>query len=348
MGEILMKKFFDKENFFLSSFDSKQRLQSLIVSLALIVLFIFSAFTFFNALYAFADAIGSIVSGSADAAIRDATRSLPLFFSCFMSIWGLLLAHALFRNVSDEKRVKSLKKNAFALLGFAAANLVAIIVMLAMGKIHSLVEGAPSPLYPLDSILYSLVYVALGVFALLYLNKFQEKMPYVVPSRGPVVKKLRGLYCTFMSFWMLIALFSCASFCIGLFVIDFIHGYLFFSIALLLVFLVNTLFLGVWEFYFNELKEEKKKKLLLPLAIAGLIVAVLFAVLYVVALTLNLDGPSNVGFGVLPVAFAASVNIATLLVVFTPVIVSIVALIKGLLARKSANKTSSKEAKPQE
>ena len=35
-----------------------------------------------------------------------------------------------------------------------------------------------------------------------------------------------------------------------------------------------------------------------------------------------------------PVAFAASVNIATLLVVFTPLIVSIVALIKGILIRK--------------
>ena len=331
-----MKKFFDKDNFITSTFNGNQKKQSLIVSIALIVFFVFSAYTFFNAMYAFADCIGSIVSGSADAALRDASRSLPLFLSCFMSIWALLLCHGLFRNVDDVKRVKSIKKNAFALLAFAAVNFVAIIVMLIMGKFHSLVEGSPSPLFPLDSILYSLVFVALGVFALLYLKKFQEKLPYEVPSRGPVVKKARGLYCTFMSFWMLIAIFSFAAFTIGLFIQDFVNGYLFFSIALLLVYFVNCLFLAVWEFYYNELKEEKRKEFLFPLALCGLIVSVLVAVLYFVGLGVNLDGPSNAGFGILPVAFAASVNIATMIVVATPLIVSVVALIKGLLLRKKA------------
>ena len=60
------------------------------------------------------------------------------------------------------------------------------------------------------------------------------------------------------------------------------------------------------------------------------------AVLYFVGLGVNLDGPSNAGFGILPVAFAASVNIATMIVVATPLIVSVVALIKGLLLRKKA------------
>ena len=335
MGEILMKKFFSKDNFVLSTFDKKQRLQSLIVSIALIVFFAFSAFTFFNAMYAFADCIGSIVSGSADAALRDAGRSIPLFLSCFMSIWALLLVHGLFRNVSDEKRIKTLKKNAIALLAFAFVNLVAIIVMLIMGKFHSLVEGAPSPFYPLDSILYSLIFVALGIFALLYVSKLQEKLPYVVPSRGPVVSKLRGLYCTFMSFWMLIALYSFASFAIGLFILDFGH-YFFFSFALTLVYFINCLFLVVWELYFNELKEERKKEFLLPLAAVGLIVSIVVAAIYLIGLGTNLDAPSNAGFGVLPVAFAASVNIATLIIVFTPLIVSVVALIKGLIIRKKA------------
>ena len=333
MGEVLMKKFFSKDSFVISSFDKAQRRQSLLVSISIIVLFIFSAFTFFNALYAFADFVGSMVSGSPDAAIRDITRSLPLILSCFMSIWGLLLFHALFRNVNDEKRIKSIKKNAIALLAFAAVNFIAIIVMLIMGKFHSLVEGAPSPLYPLDSIIYSLIYVAIGVFALVYLNKLQEKMPYFVPSRGPVVTKARGLYCTFMSFWMLIALFSTASFILGLFIVDFVHGYLLYCISLLLIFFVNMLFMGVWEFYYNQLKEENKKKFLLPLAIAGLVLALIAIILYFTGLTTGLDGPSNAGFGVLPVAFAASVNIATLIVAFTPIIVSVVALIKGLFSR---------------
>jgi hypothetical protein len=73
---------------------------------------------------------------------------------------------------------------------------------------------------------------------------------------------------------------------------------------------------------------------LLPLAIVALVVSIAVAVFYFVALGANLDGPANVGFGVLPIAFAASVNIATLLAVATPIIVSIAALIKGILLRK--------------
>ena len=328
-----MKKFFSKDNFILSTFDKNQKRQSLVIALALIVFFVFAAYTFLNAMYAFADCIGSIVCGSMDSALRDATRSLPIFLSCFMSIWALLLLHASFRNVSDEKRVKSLKKNAIVLLAFAFVNFVAIIVMLAMGKIHSLVEGSPSPLYPLDSILYSLIFVALGVFTLVYLAKLQEKLPFVLPQRGTIVKKARGLYCTFMSFWMLIALFSFAAFSIGLFITDF-GNYFFYALVLTLVYFTNALFLGFWEFYYNELKDEKKKELLFPLAIVGLVVSILVVILYIVGLATNLDAPSNFGFGTLPVAFAASVNIATLIVVFTPVIVSVAALIKGLLARK--------------
>ena len=102
--------------------------------------------------------------------------------------------------------------------------------------------------------------------------------------------------------------------------------------------MVNAFFIGIWEFYYNELEEEKKKEFLLPLGLAGLCLSGLVTILYFVALGLNLDAPSNIGFGVFPVAFAASVNIATLLVVFTPVIVSVTTVIKGLLSRKAHNK----------
>jgi len=329
-----MIKFFNKDNFVLSSCDNNQKKQSLLVSLCIVLLFVFSSFTFFNALYGFADCIGSIVCGSMDIALRDGIRSLPLFLSVFMSIWGLLLAHGLFRNVSEERRVKSIKKNSITLLAFAGVNLVAILVMVAIGKFSSIVEGSPSPLYPLDSIIYSLVYVAMGVFGLVYVKRLQEKYPYVAPSRGPIVTKARGLYCTFMSFWLLVALFSFSGFFIGMFIYDFSNGYLFYGIAYLITCFVNILFIAFWEFYYNELKEENRKSFLFPIAICALCVSLVQVVLYMVGLSTNLDAPSNGGFGILPVAFAASVNIATLIVVFTPLIVSVVALIKGLVARK--------------
>lgn len=329
-----MKNLFAKENFLRSDYGKTERRQSLIVTCILMLLFVASAFTFMNMLYCFSDIIGSIVSGSPDVAIKDLLRSLPMFLSFFMTLWGMLLLHAYFRNVSPERRRKSLFKNAIAVLCFAGINILYVFIGRFAGIYLSFIEGSPAWLYPLDSVFYAIAFAVLAVFALIYAKKMEEKIPYIVPERGPIVTKGRFGYCLVVTLWMLIALFSFADFFIGLFIIDFIHGYLGYSLALLFVLLVNAVFLIVWELYYNALKPEKRKELLLPLAIIGLVVALLAAILYFVGLGMNLDGPSNVGFGVLPVAFAASVNIATLLVVATPLIVSIVALIKGLILRK--------------
>ncbi len=329
-----MKDLFKKENFVLSDFDQNQRKQSFVVSGLLILLFVISSFCFMNAFYCFVDAVGSIVSGSADVAIYDLLRSVPLFLTLFMAIWSMLLVHAFFRNVNDEKRHKSLWKNGIAIIAFAAVNVIYVIVGLIAGKYLSIVEGSPSPLFPLDSIIASIFFAAFGVCAILYAKKYEEKFPYVVPSRGPIVSKARFGYCLVISLWMLVALFCFVGFWMGLFIIDFRHGYGLYGAALLVVYFVNALFFIAWEFYFNELKEESRKKLLLPLAIIAAGVSVVSTAFYFIALGVNTDAPANMGFGLLPVAFAASVNIATMLVVATPLIVTITALVKGLLLRK--------------
>lgn len=314
--------------------DKKQRLQSLIVSILLLVFFVISAFTFTNMLYGFVDAIGSIVSGSPDVAIKDLLRSLPLFFVFFMSFWTVLLLQASFRKVNDEKWHKSLKKNAFAIIGFGAANIIYVFVGLIIKKYLSLVEGSPTPIFPLDTIIISLIYIAIAVLVLLYPKMFEQKHPYVVETRGQIVTKVRGLYCLFITLWALFALYGLAAGIYSLFIYDFKHGFAFYGIAVIFVYLLSPIFLGVWEFYYNELKEEKKKEFLLPLGIAGTCLSALAVALYMISLSTGLDAPSNAGFGMFPIAFAASVNMATLAAVATPLIVSLTALIKGLIIRK--------------
>ena len=183
MEILIMKKFFDKENFLFPSFDKEQKKQSLIVAGGLMIFFLFSAFTFFNFMYCFADIIGSIVCSSIDVAIKDLLRSVPIFLSFFMSFWALLLFHAFFRNVDETRRGKSLFKNSICLMAFGGVNFLYILISRFVGKFSSLVEGSPSPLYPLDALLVSLFFIALGVCAFLYSKKFQEKLPYVHPIR---------------------------------------------------------------------------------------------------------------------------------------------------------------------
>lgn len=314
--------------------DKDQRKQSTFLSCLVILGFILSAFSFLNMLYAFADCIGSIVSGSMDVALKDFLRSLPIFLCFFMSLWLLLSLQASFRKVSEEKWHKSLLKDSICLIAFGVLNVLYIIIGLIIGKFSSLVEGAPSYLYPLDAFIFSIVMAVIGVFMLLYVKKYEERFPYVVQKRGEIVTKARGLYCTFVTFWMLFALFGLSAGIYSIFIYDFAHEYAFYGVAVVLAYLISPIMFAVWEFYYNELKEEKKRELLLPLALCGLCASIIVVVLYIVSLTSNMDAPSNAGFGMFPVAFAASVNIATLLTVFTPVIVSVVAVIKGLLLRK--------------
>lgn len=335
MGEVvIMNKFFDKSNFLLNDFTDRQKKQSLFVSVLLIVFFLASSFTFINGLYAFTDVIGSIISGSVDVAIKDLIRSVPLLLSVFMSIWTVLLLQATFRNVSPEKLKRSSFKDAICLIAFGGANILYVIIGRIAGIYSSFVEGAPSAIYPLDSVLYSLLFIAIGVLAILYFKKWQEKFPILLPSR-PICVKARGAYATFLAFWLLFALFGFAAGLYSIFIYDFVHGYAFYGIMTILAYLLAPCFLAIWEFYYNELKEEKKKELLLPLGIAGVACSLLIVVLYFVSLGTGLDAPSNAGFGMFPVAFAASVNIATMLQVACPLIVAVVALIKGLLAKKA-------------
>lgn len=331
-----MKKFFSKENFFPSTLDKKQRIQSLITSLVMIVLFVFSSFTFFNMLYSFADILGSVVSGSPDVAIKDLLRSLPLFLSFFMSLWALFLVHAFRKGVDDEYRLKSIFRKGIAVLSIAGVNFLYVFIMRFAGKYSSLVEGSPSALYPLDSVLYSVLFICIGVATILYVKRFKEKLPYTVPVR-PVAcsahKPSRFFYCFGVSFWTLIALFGLTGAFLTIFVYDFKHEYAFFGIAVIFIYILSPIMLGFWEFYFNELKEEKKKEFLLPVSIVSMVVSAIFITLYFVSLKTNMDAPNNAGFGMFPITFTATANYGTLVVVFTPAIVSIVAFIRAIVGK---------------
>ena len=329
-----MKKLFDKSNFTLSSFDKKQKTQSLVVSLLVIASFVMAAFTLFDALYAFSDIVGCFVSNSPDVAAKDALRSAPIFLMFFMSILVVILFHVTFRRTDEQKWKKELIGYSVAIIAIASINIVYIIVGLIVGKYYSLVEGAPSLLYPLDSILYALFGILIAVANILYLKKYAEKYPYIVPVRSGIVTKVRIVYCIPLVVYLLIALFGLSGGLYSIFIYDFMHEYAFYGVGVILAYLSSPLILGGWEFYYNELKEEKKKELLFPLSLISTGVSVLFASIYFISLQTNLFAPSNGGFGMFPVTFSASVNIATVIVVALPVVFSLVSVVKGLILKR--------------
>ena len=327
---MVMKKIFDRSNFVLSELGGKQKRQSAFVTLCVVGFFLLSAVTFMNFLYCISDCIGSIVCASADVALRDALRSMPIFLTFFVSLSGLMVSHTFYRNESREILAKKAKKHAWIGIVLSVLIIVYTVAMRIAGRYLSLVEGAPSPIYPLDAIIFAVAFIALGVIVLAYIKKNSQSQIFFGPSRAPLQKKGRGARSFFRTFWMLVALYGFCGFFYSLFIVDFQNGYVFYSVAMMLVSLVAFLTIAVWELFYNNLKIEKRKEFTLPLALVSLAVSVAATVVYFIALKGNLDGPSNVGFGILPIAFSASVNFATLLVVAMPLIVSVTAVIKGL------------------
>ena len=105
--------------------------------------------------------------------------------------------------------------------------------------------------------------------------------------------------------------------------------------AVMLESFVAFMSVAVWELYYNNLTEQKRRAVTLRLAVISLAVSCSSAVFYFLALKENLDGPSNVGFGILPVAYSSGFNFATLLVVAVPLIFSITALVKGICRKRA-------------
>ena len=330
-----MKKMFDKNGFVTSGVDGNQKKQAIAVTLTVALFFILSAFTFMNFLYCLSDCIGSIVCASPDVSLKDALRSMPIFLSFFMTLSGLMVAHTFYRNESPEILRKRAEKHSLIGAVIGCIIIVYVIVMCIAGKYVSIVEGAPSPFYPLDSVLYALPYIAFGVLVRMYFKKKADSLCYCGPSRAPLQKKGYIVRSIFRALWLMFGLYGFCGFFYSIFIIDFSNGYVPYALAMMLVSLIAFLSIAVWEFYYNNLKEEKRKEVTLPLAIISLAVSVCSAVIYFTALKGNLDGPTTVGFGILPIAFSASVNFATLLVVATPLIVSVTALIKGFLRKKA-------------
>jgi hypothetical protein len=328
---MVMKKMIEKNDYLCCGLNGSQKKQTVIVTLAVMVLFIITAFTFMNFLYCLSDCIGSIVCGSVDVALRDALRSVPVFLTFFVTLSGLMVAHTFYRNENSGILARKAKKHAFLGIVFGAVIIVYVIVMLITGRYLSIVEGAPSPLYPLDAVLYAALFIVLEVLVLVRFAK--KKDVYTGPSRAPIQKGGRGFRSFFRTIWLLVALYGFCGFFYSFFIVDFSNGYVPYSIAMMTVSLLAFLTLAVWELFYNNLTAEKRKKVTLPLALVSLAVSVAAAIFYFIALKNNLDGPANVGFGLLPIAFSASVNFATLLVVATPLIVSLTALVKGLVRR---------------
>lgn len=330
----MIKDLFNKDLFVSSGCDKKAKTQSLIVTLVVAFLYACCAFCMFNFIYLICNVVGSIVSGSPECAVRDFIRSSPILLILIATFNLLVSAHNFRRNVSTEIRNKMLMRNSISAIVIAGLTIVLILIFFILGKYDSLIDGYPSYLYPLDAIIFSLLIIGFATISILYVKKFEEKHPYVGVNRAPSTKgKLRALRPIFETIWALAALYGLAAFIFSPVYIDWIHGHVFFSIMLVIMFVLPTVYYLWWEFYYNELKAENHKINLIP-SIVGLCIGVLTVGLYCLAYNLDPQAPNLADFALLAVDYTASVNATALIYSACNIIIPLVALIKCLIEIK--------------
>ena len=330
----MVKDIFNREHFVCTSFDKKAKVQNIIVSVVLAVVFTVAALCTFNFFYVLCDVIGSIVSGSPDCAIRDLLRSLPILLTLLGVCHVFIALHYVRRNVSEEKMTKGLLYNSFAAIAFGGATILFVVIGLFTGIYSKIVTGYPSALYPLDALLGALAIVCVGVCALLWNKLFKEKFPYVVPNRADTAKGVEKIFHhVFVGIWTICALYGLAAVINSTYIVDWTHGHVFYSVMLVIMFILPAIYLGIWEYYFTELKEENRNNMLL-ISIVGTCISVLVVGLYALAYNLDPQAPDLACFGILAVDYTASVNAATYIYAVCNLAVPVTSLVKAILLNK--------------
>ncbi len=294
------------------------------------VLFIIAAFMLFEFLYLLCNMIGSIVSGTPSQAIVELLRMLPQIVLTFAIIHITVYLRCAYFAKNAKRRIAAFKINGVisAVFGLFVAGYV--IVGVITGQYGELVEGHPSLLFPLDIMLGGLLLVAHGVLSFLYgerVKKGESELPYREERHNIVLRIVNAVLYTLGYF---VVLFSTAALCLSPIVMDFTKGNLFFNFMMILVHLMVVLGFVFYIFVFGELKAEHKVRVQRYYSLIFLAVNLVFWALFVVSLHIAPEAPNLNAFGLLPIEYAASVNVFPIVYLLLNVISPLAAFLKSL------------------
>ena len=293
-----------------------------------VLLFLVGSVTFFEALYEFCNMVGAIVSGCPSQAIVELKRVLPLQLTAATEVYLAVWTFNAYRTGEQGKRVRSFRRNGIITMVLGALITCYVIAGLITGQYARLVEGFPSPLFPLDAAIGGLLLVGAGFLAGQYAKVVESSPVYV--SCG-----VRGGFKLFHVISYLIALHSAAACVYGLYVMDWSHGMVAYNIVLWLNYFTAFAMAICYRFVYAETAAADKKKTGRNLAICFLVVNVILFVLYIVIGNRYNEAPNLNAYGILPVEFTSSFNAFLVLMGLNNIVAPLVATLKGLFKKKA-------------
>lgn len=324
-----------KEHFICSGLSAKGKKESLVYALLTAAAFIVGAFTFWEFLYQFCNMIGSIVSGTPTQALAQLVRMLPLVLTAVTYLfYGVALTSAF------RARNQAVRGKIIARAGVTSAVLGALVLLYTLvgrfaGIYSSLVEGNPSPLYPLDHAFGGLLFIAIGLLAWRYAKALPKKGSALPESSFVRKGGTRAL----MVLSYMVALCSFAACFYAFYVVDWTHGGLFFNVMLVLNYFSAFLMAAVYRFVYAEMKEEYRPQAKICLGFSFLVLNAILFGLYMLSVQLQNEAPNLNAFGILPIEFTASFNAFLPIFVLNNLVGPLVAGLKGIAAKKKAKKS---------
>lgn len=290
-----------------------------------IALFVINAFTFWEFIFELCHMAGCIVSGTPSEAIRELWRMFPLILTAFVEIY---LASYVFKAYCTEKadrRARVWVRNGYIASALGLIVVVYTLVGMLTGRYERIVEGFPSPLFPLDMIIGGLLIAAFGVFSVVYGRRIERK------GRVLAFSRIKGFFRLFHVISYMMALCGFAAFAYGLFDVDFSHGNIFFNIMLLLNYLTAAVMALVYRFVYAE--SDRLVRTSRRLSLSFLIVNILLFGLYLLSVQLENEAPNLNAFAILPIEFTASFNAFMIAYGLNNIVVPLGAFVRGLLKK---------------
>lgn len=278
--------------------------------ISLSLLFVLAALSFFLAFQVGASIMTELP------ALRSAYRIAPAFFTylCPVFIWASVQGLLRPKNVNAYK--VRLPLWAGLVGGLSLASLILVIVNLATKTYPSFVMGTLTPLYPLDLILFDLLFLAYSAFVLTRFKKIKPESFVYYPRKTPIwLSILKGIGCFGYYF---ASIYFLGAFLVGFSFADYSSVYF----ADLIPFYVLMVIPSALYFFLVFEKDREASNTIRPLlnSAAWLLLTVIFGV---TAFIVILNIPSLIFYTCAPYFppdFMLSKNIAPFIIILFPVI----------------------------
>lgn len=295
-----------------------------------IIFWIPGAWTLWEFVYELSHMIGAIVCRDAAYAVYELLRMLPMTLCMICFLFSSAFLHNAYTARDLKTRSYNFKAMSFFDIIVAIIGIIYTVCGLITGRYISLVEGFPTILYPLDTILLSLLFIFFGLWAFKYSEYLRFKgsdLPYSECKFKPLLRNIGRVFC-FLSFLVTTCAFAASVY--GPFILDFRHGYIIFNILLWLNYFTAFFMFLCYRFIYCKKSNEDKPACLKKFSLSFLIINAVLMALYLITVQNCPEAPAQNAFGLFPVDFTASANVFHLIYGANNILVPLWGLIYGL------------------